>query len=137
MLVNKIWGEYGLGRVTVLGMWDWAFNEVWVESRRLWWLNGQQVQHGSGRGSWISEIHMWLWVVNTETKITGNINHQSSIENLPGCGIHQRIGVVLNHVSNFQALFWMPFAKYMGESREMSVVWGRKVAELGKCNCGV
>ena len=31
----------------------------------------------------------------------------------------------------------MPFAKYMGESREMSVVWGRKVAELGKCNCGV
>ena len=32
---------------------------------------------------------------------------------------------------------WMPCSKYLGESREVPVMWGREVVELWECNCEV
>lgn len=40
-----------------------------MERGGLWLLQGQQVQHRSERGSWVSEIHIWFHVTNVEERI--------------------------------------------------------------------
>ena len=35
------------------------------------------------------------------------------------------------------SMLWMSYSRYIGESTEMPVMWGRVVGELRECNCGV
>jgi hypothetical protein len=81
---------------------------------------------------------LWFWVANTETKFRGKVGSASK----------QHSGLLwVWEPSEFWdntrsclillSMLWMTYSRYIGESTEMPVMWGRVVGELRECNCGV
>lgn len=76
--------------------------------------------------AWVSQTHMEFWVVNTAERFRGRLRGlQSSIEGFPGPWNPSEVWGCAGSCLNLSSTLWMPCAKYLGESREMPVEWGR------------